>query len=147
MTYNFILIDKIVCECYIKWTYEENSGTEGRVGLYRLHEKSAIKKSNEEPCLLWLTSVTREELERQYMCSERDMCHLSSIIEASGEFVISSAGIEEIDAIMKGASYLKWKGISFCILTGNSLLFDTAKKQGFDVYYLKDSESVLRSTA
>jgi hypothetical protein len=146
MSYNFVIIDRIFCECYIKWTYEENENTDGREGIYKLHEKSAIKKSNDEPCLLWLTSVTREELEKQYMCSERDMCHVSSIIEASGEFVVSSVGIEEIDAILKGASYLKWKGFNFCILTGNSLLYDTAKKQGFDVYYLNDADIVLRSS-
>ncbi len=147
MSYKFVIIDRIFCECYIKWTYEDSSETAGRVGIYKLHEKSAIKKSNDEPCLLWLTSTTREELEEQYKNSERDMCHVSSIIEASGEFVISSSEIEEIDAILKGASYLKWKGSDFCILTGNSLLYDTAKKQGFDVYYLTDAEIVLRSSS
>lgn len=75
------------------------------------------------------------------------MCHVSSIIEASGEFIISSPNIEEIDAILKTASYLRWKKSDFCVLTGNSLIYDTAKKEGFDVYYLTDTDLVLRNSA
>lgn len=39
--YKFVIVDRIFCECYIKWTYEDSSDTAGRAGLYKLHEKSA----------------------------------------------------------------------------------------------------------
>jgi len=44
---------------------------------------------------------------------------------------------------IKGASWLKWKNFNFCVLTGNSLIYDLAKKEGFEVYYLKDAAKVL----
>ena len=146
MNYDFVLIDKIFCECFIKWTYEEDYSTTGRRGLFDLHLRSAMKKSNCKPCLLALSSVTREYLEKQYRNNDRDMCHLSSIIEATEEIKIPIC-IEESEAILKSASLLKWKGFHFCILTGNSLIYDLAKKDGFEVYDLKESEEVFGKTS
>ncbi len=142
MTYDFVLIDNIFCESFIKWTYEENSETAGRKGLFDLHLKSAIKKSNDEECILMMTSITRENLEKKYSGDNRNMCFLSSIIEASGEIIIPLRMAEE-EALMKSASWLKWKKFEFCILTGNSLIFDSAKKEGFDVFNLSQAAEVL----
>ena len=143
MKYDFVLIDKIFCESFVKWTYEENNNTSGRTGLFEIHLRSAIRKSNEEKCILIMTSATREELERQYINDVRNMCHLSSIVEASDEIKVPIC-LDEIEAVLKSASWLKWKKISFCILTGNSLLHDMAKKNGFDVHYLQDADIVLK---
>ena len=110
-------------------------------GLFDIHLKSAIKKANDDTCLLMMTSITREDLERQYIKDKRSMNHLSSIIEASEEMRVNLC-IEESDSIIKIASWLKWKKLSFCVLTGNSLIYDIAQKQGFETFYLKDSEKV-----
>ena len=144
MVYNFVLIDRIFCESYIEWTYEESDSNSGRDGVFNLHLQSAMKKSNEEKCLLMMTSITREELEKKYSEDDRNMWHLSSIVEASEEIKMPLP-VEEVDSILKGASWLKWKGIQFCILTGNSLLYNLAKKQGFEVYFLRESEEVLNA--
>src|SRR3989344_8667722 len=90
-------------------------------GLFDIHLKSAIKKANDDTCLLMMTSITREDLERQYIKDKRSMNHLSSIIEASEEMRVNLC-IEESDSIIKIASWLKWKKLSFCVLTGNSLI-------------------------
>lgn len=143
MGYDFVLIDKIFCESYINWTYEENDETPGRTGVFEIHLKSAMKKIKDKKCLLIMTSNTREELEKQYSGQDRNMNHLSSIIEASEEIKILFC-FEETDSVMKSANLLKWKKINFCILTGNSLIYDLAKKDDIDVFYLKDSKDVLK---
>jgi hypothetical protein len=145
MVYEVIIIDKIFCESFINWTYEENSDTAGRMGLLNLQLKSAMKKANGESCILAISPIIQEELEQKYNQDDRGMCHLSSLLEVTEELKIPPC-FDEADSIIKGASLLKWKEITFCILTGNSLIYDRAKKYGFDVFQLKDSEKVLNLT-
>ena len=140
--YQIVILDKIACQSFVDWTYEENSETEGRKGLLDLHTKSAINVALGKPKILALTSVTKSQVEQLYKES-KGAFHISSLIEASEELYMP-LNLSEDDSILKLASLLKWRGIIFTILTGNSLLYDKAKKMGFDVHYLKNSEDCLK---
>lgn len=142
MTYEVVILDKISCQSFINWTYEDNGVAHGREGLMKLQLSSAMKVANDDDPLIGITSVTIKELEEDNDGDERAECHLSSLINAARELNIPSSLSEE-NAILKIASILKWRGVSFCILTGNALVNQSASKAGFDVYELKNSENVL----
>lgn len=135
--YDLIILDKISCQCYVNWAYTDNSETKGRKELLALHLKSALNTANEKPQILAMTSVTKKEFEDTYVGNESGTYHATFLTEASKELKIPFCFSEE-DSILKVASWLKWKGINACILTGNSLLFEIAKKSGLNVYMTED---------
>lgn len=135
--YEIVIVDKISCQCYVNWTYEENSKTQGRKELLDLQLQSAINTAYGKNKILAMTSITKKEIEEAYDNDERGLFHVGCLTEASEELNMPHNLTEE-DSILKVASLLKWKGIKSCILTGNSLLFNNAKTAGFDVYNLND---------
>jgi hypothetical protein len=142
MKFETVILDKISCQCFVNWTYEENSETPGRIGLLNIQLNSAMNASADKKPFIAITSVTKKELEEHYNNDLRGMCHVSSIVECSEELNMPLHLTEE-DSIIKSASILKWKGIKFCIVTGNSLIYDTARKYGFETFEIKDSAKAI----
>ncbi len=136
-----IIIDKIVCNAFIDWIYSEDSETKGRQGLLSLHLKSAIKVSKKEAPIIILTNVTQKDFEDDHEGIQRSIFHVSSLIEASKQMKLTSVKSEE-DSILKAASLLKWRKLSFCVVTGNSLLHDKLTKAGHEVFSLENCDKV-----
>ena len=81
-----------------------------------------------------------KDFEEDY--EERRAFLVSSLIEASKEIDLTTSVKSEEDSILKAASLLAWKKANFCVLTGNSLLYDKLIKAGCNVFLLKDSDKV-----
>ena len=139
MTYERVIIDKICCQSFIDWTYEENEFTNGREGLNNLHLRSAMRVGKSQQPILFLTSVTLNEVEDENKLKKS--LPLSSLTNACGELQIQD-DLSEEESILKMASLLSWRGISFCILTGNTLLYQKAIRDGFEAHKLEESSKV-----
>ena len=141
MIYDIIIFDKISCKSFVDWTYEENSEMEGREGLLRIHLESATNVAKGEKQLIGISSITKKEIESTYSNDDRATFHVSSLLEVARDFD-SFQRMNEEDSIIKLASISTWKKINFCILTGNSLLYDKCKKNGFEVLSINESNKV-----
>lgn len=131
MSYDFIIIDSIVCDSYHDAMYDENDPY--RESLLKLQEISANRIADGKRGLLAVTSETKELLEEKYS----NCClpiSLSCLLGACMEIDIFSK--DESDSIIKATSLLKWKKINFCLLTGNSLLKSKLTGDDFEVYDL-----------
>ena len=140
-----MVLDKISCQSFVDWTYEDSDETEGRDSLLKLHLESAMSVGNKNQPIIFISSVTKNIFECEKCNKGRDMM-VSSLIEASKEIPVPPHFTEE-DSILKIVSILTWLKVNFCILTGNTLLYDKSVKAGFNVLLLKDSDNLFLNTS
>lgn len=140
MVYDAVIMDSITCDFYVQVMYEgENSN---RTPLLEIQTKSANLVANKKDALLHLTSETKEILENRYSNGDLPI-GLSCLLTACKEIGIFSK--DENDSIIKACSFLSWKKVNFCVLTGNSLLKDKLEKLKIKVYDLSQSQELLDS--
>ncbi len=138
LKYDLVLMDSICCKGFIDWTRAqgEQEDPAGREGLLKLQLYSAMSVANNESPKILLTSMTKNEIEK-----ETESLVLSCLLSAIGEMQIPDCLSEE-ESVIKMASLLKWRGVNFGILTGNSLIYEKAKASGLPVQYLSQSNEI-----
>lgn len=137
MSYDFIIIDSVICESYNEVMYDEDDPN--RDPLLDLQKMSGDLVADKKRPLLWITSTTRKLIEEKYNSNGLPIS-ISCLLEACGEIDISSK--DEVDSIIKASSYLDWKKENFCIFTGNSLLKGKIREMEFEVYDLSQANDV-----
>jgi len=140
LKYPIVVLDKISCQSFVDWTYEDSDDTEGRGSLLELHLQSAMNVGNKKDPVIFISSVTKCNFEEEKSNHGKEMM-VSSLIEASKEIPVPQHFTEE-ESVLKVVSILSWLKQDYCILTGNILLYDKAMKAGFNVLLLKDSDNL-----
>ncbi len=136
MPCNFILIDSITCESMVELMHYGGDNSDGQ-SLWELQTLSGKRIAEGEKGLLLITSETKEIIEEKYSEGSIPMS-LGCLLGACREIDIHSK--DEVDSILKAASWLAWKEEEFCILTGNSLLRSKASSnfKTFDLSEIQD---------
>jgi len=137
MSYDFIIIDSIICEYYLEIMYDGNNPD--RKGLLEIQTKSAGLIADKKEALLLITSETKETMERKYASNGLPMS-LSCLLGACKEIDIFCK--DEMDSIIKASSLLSWKKKNFCVLTGNSVLRNKLLSIGIEVYDLSQIQEL-----
>ena len=140
MKYDVVILDNICCSSYVDWTYEDESTAPGRDGLLRLQLESAMCVGKGDLPVIAITSCAKAILENKYCNDERGMCHVSSLVESA--LLLNLENLSDEEAVLKIASLFHWKKIKYCVLTGNALLFEKARKSSLNVLALTDSNSL-----
>ena len=83
LKYSNVIFDKIACQSFIDWTYENSDETIlGRESLFDLHLLSAQATANTKHPIIILSSVTKSNFENEELNKQKDFL-VSSLIEAS----------------------------------------------------------------
>ena len=125
----------------MNWTYSSNAEVPERQPLYDLHLLSAMKVANEEEPLIFINNIISRELSDNYQDRPEN---ISSFIEATKSDNNFHLAMSPVESTLKQASLYAFKKKPFVLVTGDTYLYEMAKKQGINVIKISELNLKMR---